>query len=768
MKTHQDLAAPAQCAEAALPRDDDEEDDPLARAKYTIDPVGDWGDKSDSGDSDSASDAGSETDSESSSESSSDSEADTDAERDVRGTKLKELKRSKAASRKERSKAAEKARTAKAGTAGKAGKATKAVTKTKTTSKASREGGKDKAKDKGKKKEDSAKRGDEGGRGKKRGGEETTEERAKKKTRGEGAGNAERSHVAKPKAAGGAGSAGNAEGGHVAKPKATGGGGSAGNAEGSHVAKPRAAGGGGSAARPDGAGGKEVEGPVRDRGGEAEPPNDPPEPTDPPQSDHPLPPACPAAAPEYFAQVYGEVSTEGLGNTFDALLESLSKLEEGYNWKNWERGGVAKGLRTMNRPSQVHAWIQAGRGARGVMSGGAGPTLSDTRAFGEAWWAWWRGMQPMWRKPNEASTGFARDAYPGGGEEEWKTLRFPGPNGALSLVASLFWWGRRIKSKGLSGADLEKWEEAVVDVTWMLGGLREAETKGGLPGPGEETDVPVPRISEEDIKVEEPARILHNAKISKLEKANASAYCKLGKMNRETIDARAYIKARDRAGDKLRDYTRELWDYQDKYGKWVPDADNAAWFQRKGIREEALLALRKLAVTTQTQSDFIKYFAKADAFREDFGHNFYHDDGLDDYLKQVEHRLHCARSLDEMFAGDSTKMAEYACQPVVLECFMPFSYPMYGLEDAFKAKARELVCELYGRPIEPSPRSDKVSTFRLTNRHAQDPDRRLQEYYRLQYVSSEVQAWNTSHLSCERDDLEEYRDFPWEEPRPLW
>ncbi|KAK7059987.1 hypothetical protein R3P38DRAFT_3168440 [Favolaschia claudopus] len=288
------------------------------------------------------------------------------------------------------------------------------------------------------------------------------------------------------------------------------------------------------------------------------------------------------------------------------------------------------------------------------------------------------------------------------------------------------------------------------------------------PGPGEEIDVPVPRISEEDMKVEEPARILHNAKISKLEKANASAHCKLEKMSWETTDARAYIKARDRAGDKLRDYTRELWDYQDKYGKWVPDADNAAWFQRKGIREEALLALRKLAVTTQAQSDFIKYFAKADAFREDFGHNFYHDDGLDDYLKQVEHRLQCARSLDEMFAGDSTKMAEYACQPVVFECFMPFSYPMYGLEDAFKAKARELVCELYGRRIESSPRSDMVSTFRLTNRHAEDPDRRLQEYYRLRYVAFEVQAWNTSHLSCEQDDFEEYRDFPWEEPRPLW
>ncbi|KAK7016973.1 hypothetical protein R3P38DRAFT_2541696, partial [Favolaschia claudopus] len=105
---------PQQCAEAALPKDNaDDDDDPLSRAKYRIDAVDDWsGDSGDSGDdseSSSGSTSGSGTDSESGS-SSSDSDSETEPEEEIRSTKQRARD---AERRKERRKASDKAKTAK-------------------------------------------------------------------------------------------------------------------------------------------------------------------------------------------------------------------------------------------------------------------------------------------------------------------------------------------------------------------------------------------------------------------------------------------------------------------------------------------------------------------------------------------------------------------------------------------------------------------------------------------------------------------------------
>jgi hypothetical protein len=52
---------------------------------------------------------------------------------------------------------------------------------------------------------------------------------------------------------------------------------------------------------------------------------------------------------------------------------------------------------------------------------------------------------------------------------EWGPLYQWGVNGTLSIVASLYFWGRGV----VDGEDalLREWEAAVVDVTWMLEGM---------------------------------------------------------------------------------------------------------------------------------------------------------------------------------------------------------------------------------------------------------------------------------------------------------
>ncbi|KAJ6491595.1 hypothetical protein C8R47DRAFT_1070622, partial [Mycena vitilis] len=58
--------------------------------------------------------------------------------------------------------------------------------------------------------------------------------------------------------------------------------------------------------------------------------------------------------------------------------------------------------------------------------------------------------------------------------ENWKAMRHPGPNGALSFVAPLYWWGKAVAGTGASNG---AWSEAVEEARWMLKGLLDVEKK---------------------------------------------------------------------------------------------------------------------------------------------------------------------------------------------------------------------------------------------------------------------------------------------------
>ncbi|KAJ7717300.1 hypothetical protein DFH07DRAFT_762058, partial [Mycena maculata] len=185
--------------------------------------------------------------------------------------------------------------------------------------------------------------------------------------------------------------------------------------------------------------------------------------------------------PTWFRRVYAEVSQENLGVSYNSLLTLFTQVERGYKW---EKGG--KGLATLHRPPQVGAWVTAGRGARGgAMRNGVGPAILDLAVFEEQWWQWWSGLQPMWRVAAKGNTGngkatslrFSRDLYPAAGSDAWQSLRHPGPNGALSLVGTLYWWGVKLQKEGVPREDRDVWLEAVTDVDWMLRGLLAAEKR---------------------------------------------------------------------------------------------------------------------------------------------------------------------------------------------------------------------------------------------------------------------------------------------------
>ncbi|KAJ7704261.1 hypothetical protein B0H16DRAFT_1346804 [Mycena metata] len=187
-------------------------------------------------------------------------------------------------------------------------------------------------------------------------------------------------------------------------------------------------------------------------------------------------PVCPPAAASWFRTVYSQISVDDLGGAYNALLLSFTQLERVYRWS--QSPGQ---LPVVGRPGAIGKWVTAGRGGRGrggPMGQGRGPNIGTSAEFATEWWTWWGLLQPAWRTRDAKNPlRFLRTGYPAT-HGDWGVLRQPGQNGVLSLVAGVYWWGKKLLVENRS-EDRESWEEAVADLKWVVDGLRAAEIGEG-------------------------------------------------------------------------------------------------------------------------------------------------------------------------------------------------------------------------------------------------------------------------------------------------
>ncbi|KAJ6607419.1 hypothetical protein B0H10DRAFT_1680772, partial [Mycena sp. CBHHK59/15] len=172
--------------------------------------------------------------------------------------------------------------------------------------------------------------------------------------------------------------------------------------------------------------------------------------------------------PDWFSLGYQQVSARNLGGIFNSLLAIYGELEGAFKW---EKGDI-KSLGTQHRPKELSKWISAGRGYNGrggAISNGVGSPIGSLAVFDAGWWQWWGTLQPSWREADTGKPGrFLRGDYPPSSKskENWVPLRHPGQNGVLGIVATLYWWGKKVEDGG-EREDRESWAEAVRDVKWM-------------------------------------------------------------------------------------------------------------------------------------------------------------------------------------------------------------------------------------------------------------------------------------------------------------
>ncbi|KAJ7472815.1 hypothetical protein FB451DRAFT_1175524 [Mycena latifolia] len=167
---------------------------------------------------------------------------------------------------------------------------------------------------------------------------------------------------------------------------------------------------------------------------------------------------------------------------------------------------------------------------------------------------------------------------------------------------------------------------------------------------------PDPFIEPAELEEEEPERILHNRKVQRLLKLHA-----LTPVSDKAKEANASI-ACEREWDEANwktwvPYDDALEHYENKYGKFVPGAENAAWFARKEPRVAELMVLRHRAgkVRRHNHTDMLAYFAAAHVFEDDFGHAFSCGDGLDDHFKQMESHTITSHALKTYYTAEEVE-----------------------------------------------------------------------------------------------------------------
>jgi hypothetical protein len=166
-------------------------------------------------------------------------------------------------------------------------------------------------------------------------------------------------------------------------------------------------------------------------------------------------PAVPTMASEWFKMGFGEVTKTNLGPLFQEILCHFIEIETTSDFADGKKGFSKAG-----RPDELGKWIAAGCWRR------TPPVITNVKNFTNIWWKWWIGLQPEWREELEGGR-LARAMY----GNDWETLTLPGPNGWLSVVACLYWWGCAVRESTTNL--VAEYEDALHDVIFMMQGLVE-------------------------------------------------------------------------------------------------------------------------------------------------------------------------------------------------------------------------------------------------------------------------------------------------------
>ncbi len=116
--------------------------------------------------------------------------------------------------------------------------------------------------------------------------------------------------------------------------------------------------------------------------------------------------------------------------------------------------------------TEVHTWQKRAQNVDFVLELGQ----KDLKSLGDAWWVWWKQLQPEWRGVSKVEG--CLEAVHQISSGNWGYLWHLGANGLVTVLICLKWWGElTMKHYGMGSMWMRGWEAAVEDVCWVMGSM---------------------------------------------------------------------------------------------------------------------------------------------------------------------------------------------------------------------------------------------------------------------------------------------------------
>ncbi|KAJ7488483.1 hypothetical protein B0H11DRAFT_1912975 [Mycena galericulata] len=255
---------------------------------------------------------------------------------------------------------------------------------------------------------------------------------------------------------------------------------------------------------------------------------------------------------------------------------------------------------------------------------------------------------------------------------------------------------------------------------------------------------------------QEPLRATWNQKLCQLRLSRDN----IKHQNAHIVDPRDRLDANFPA---IQAYSKSKSDYQDIFGRFVPDSENAAWFAKINPRIEQMLVARQTAanIDRHDHADMVKYFAAARAFEDDFGHPFTAhdaDDGLDEHFKRMAFQTSTAAKLQELGDAWTSKVIS---EPLTFTLKNPYPEGDQRRLD-FDVKLR-----LFKRTLEGEAAVDELPSNVLADFPFSLGVTDLQSYYDAVYTQHKLFCKEIHHWEYFNDDIGEKRDGRGLTPFPL-
>ncbi|KAF8183521.1 hypothetical protein K438DRAFT_1766810 [Mycena galopus ATCC 62051] len=219
-------------------------------------------------------------------------------------------------------------------------------------------------------------------------------------------------------------------------------------------------------------------------------------------------------------------------------------------------------------------------------------------------------------------------------------------------------------------------------------------------------------------------------------------------------------------------YTPFKFLYEQQYGQFVPDPENADWFTKINPRIAGLLIARE-SVAKIYQHDhpaIVKYLADAKDFKEDFGHEFSAhdaDDGHDQYFNCMAFHAWLAKELKSKCDGNPDKLAEVLSTPLTFTVFNPYNADDFRSDfndKDFNAKLRGIK-----RKLEGDAAVNALGPNVLQNFPFGLPFTDVQGYYDARYMQKQLDSMVEHHRQELMDDFDDDdHSAPFIRRPPLW